>query len=241
METMLQHPSITRKNLIGSAAALGGATLLGAAALAPAAQAAETPAGETDVAALQEQVSLIADQTDELASIATIKNLIAQYAISMDDCDPDLGLAACWEDSRFIYDDYFDGTGPEFVTWAMDLHLGTFVATHHDMLSTYIRFNDDRSRAVTETRALVHIVWPPEASNGVTEKPYLAIHLNRYIDTWERRDGEWRILTRTCTGDISRYEYADAPMDLYNDGSARTRGDQRFDGFLYKMLEELED
>lgn len=227
MDTMNQHVSISRKNLIASTAALGGAAVLGS--LSGTAMASESADTSDD----------LTDRVDELESTAAIKNMIAEYSIAMDDCDPDMGYELAWDDSRFIYDDYFDGTGREFVDWSMDLHLNTFIATHHDMLSTYIRFNDDRSKAVTETRALVTIVWPAEASEGATEKPYLAIHLNRYIDTWERRDGQWKLLERTCTGDISRYQYQDAPMDLYNDGSKRTRGDNRFDGFLYKMLDEL--
>lgn len=249
--------SLDRRSFLGKAAALGvGAAatmaLAGCASNADAAGASAKPAASNDDAATTAAASANAGETEKTLadlqeqvdwqnSMITIRNQIAQYCLSMDLCDPDLGYATTWDDAPFYYANgdycYFEGTGREFVDYSMDLHMSTFLDTTHDLTVSWIQVKGDK--AVSESRGLIYIQWPAgETPTGrTTEAPYTAHHQNRYIDYWERRDGEWRVAQRYCLGDTSLYLTENGVDSVSYDSP---RGDNRTEDKLYELLKKLD-
>ncbi len=232
METMLQGADVCRKDFLGATVALGGAALVGGTAFAGIARADE--AGD-DMAA----------QFDRVVSELTIRNKVAQYTIACDECDPDAFHAIAWDDSTWIEifpGSNFEGDLQDFMDFALPLHEDTAVATHHDMMGTYVVIKGDK--AVSQTGGLCNIVWPASMAEDQTghaewTQDYASRWMNRYIFRWERRDGEWKIAYSYCVGDIGMY-YGSDGVDLFFHPD-RPVGDDRAEGELYQALAWLDE
>lgn len=248
------HPkeALDRRGFLGKAAMLGmgaasAVALAGCASNADATAGAPTAAGENADGAsagnadFERVLADLQEQVDWQNSMITIRNQIAQYCLSMDLCDPDLGYATTWDDAPFYYANgdycYFEGTGREFVDYSMDLHMSTFLDTTHDLSVSWIQVKGDK--AVSESRGLIYIQWPAgeTPTEKTTQEPYTAHHQNRYIDYWERRDGEWRVAERYCLGDTSLYFTEDGVDSVSYDSP---RGDNRTEDKLYELLKKLD-
>jgi len=97
------------------------------------------------------------------------------------------------------------------------------VATHHHLGQTLFTFSEDGLIADTETcMSAMHIVPPgypmPDTFPDRGEN-YSAVIAGRYVDRFEKRDGEWRIARRTGLYDwrefreIGEADLASAPQE----------------------------
>lgn len=217
-----------RRDFIGTAAALGlGAAVTSVAAVATAGAQEAGTVSQTDFEELNARV-------DRLASIAEIDNIIAQYSLSMDYCNPELGYDCAWPDAVFDYgggDYVFDTKG--FVDWSMETNVAIFAGSRHDMVETWHKIVGDK--AVTETRAIVTVTRRNEAGD------YQNTLLNSYLDYWERRDGVWKIAKRYLQCDAGWNTYPDSSVVVFNDGSGRPRGEDFKDSRLAELLALLDE
>jgi hypothetical protein len=123
-----------------------------------------------------------------------ITELSYLYSRACDRLDKELLTSIYWQDAT---DDHgiFKGTASDYVDWVIDFLEG-WISTHHD--NTNILIDVDGDKASGE----VH--WVGYYRFEVEGKAHDNLAVGRYIDRYEKRDGQWRIKHRTCVSDWSR-------------------------------------
>lgn len=162
----------------GMAAALAGAGAVAGTALAT------TPRASGDSA----------EQLAELAAKEAIRDQLHNYQRSMDRCDAELGYGCFWDDATITVGDYFDHVSPrDFVDSCVTGHK-TIFATSHQINNVLVEVHGDK--AGSESYALPYMLFKQEDGSFT-----MSLAAMRYLDKWEKRDGEWRIVERLVTND----------------------------------------
>jgi hypothetical protein len=148
-----------------------------------------------------------------------IREATLRYARGVDRLDTELMKSAYWPDAT---DDHgrFVGNGWEFAERVVGTH-DRWAATMHCVYNHSIEFDDD-----THARGeLYNVTYLVPRDGG----PW-SVWLGRYLDRYERRDGQWRIMHRTCVHEATTtIEHAPMAGDMSNfrTGEAdRPRGDR---------------
>jgi hypothetical protein len=130
---------------------------------------------------------------DALLAKDAITEVIHRVARGTDRLDHDLIVSGYWPDG---FDDHnsFRGGPVEFADWVLTV-LPHFQTTHHFLGQCRIQLDGDVAH--TETYCNAHHVSHPDENGAVTD---MAMGL-RYVDRFERRNGEWRIAKRICAFD----------------------------------------
>jgi len=133
---------------------------------------------------------------DELVAQQEIRDVLARYTRGVDRLDRDLVLSCYHPGAR---DDHgaFQGTAEELADWVEQV-LSYFDATMHFLGQQLIELAGDRAHSETYCVAY-HRRNARDGEEGVD----LWMGL-RYIDIFERRNGEWRIADRRCAFDWTR-------------------------------------
>lgn len=121
--------------------------------------------------------------------------------------DVELGYSVFAENSVADYGPNFQGTGREFIDWCCMVH-SYCVYTSHQVSNILIAVDDDA--AGSEAYCTAGVVSGQEGAYNCT------IVRVRYNATWERREGDWVIVKRTVSGDISFAYKTESLMDAYN-------------------------
>jgi hypothetical protein len=124
-------------------------------------------------------------EVDMLLSRAKIQDLLARYCQSLDRCDIDRLRTIFWPEATHSM---FDGSILDFPDFSMAA-LRTMDSTMHSLANCVLEF-DDSDHARSETYAIAHHEIASE--RGQT----YVVAGGRYLDRFERRDDEWRILER---------------------------------------------
>jgi ketosteroid isomerase-like protein len=143
--------------------------------------------------ALEARLRLIEDKQ-------AIHDVIVRYCRGVDRSDPDLVLAAFHDDA---IDNHFG------VVLPFREAIGTLKAARsgappsktksmHNICNVLIELDGDVARCETYVTVVVRI--PHEG------KEIDWTHAGRYVDRFERRDGEWRIAYRTVVYDLERFD-----------------------------------
>jgi hypothetical protein len=129
-----------------------------------------------------------------LADRLAIADVLARYARAIDRCDPALLAGVWWPEATCDY-----GSGPlPAAAWAEATlaALGAMLRTQHFLGQTLVTFDGATATAETYCRA-----WhEAETPSGRVEMEVGG----RYLDTLEKRDGEWRISRRRYVMDWNR-------------------------------------
>ena len=181
--------------------------------------------------------------TDEMLAKQAITEVVYRYARAIDRMDEALLRDVFHPGSR--HNHFYEGPSsdpdapstPEepgdFVSFALGL-LGTFTRTHHQLGNTLIEFTGEDSARVETYFTAFHRMRaaddPQAAANAFdTEMDYFVG--GRYIDQFERRDGEWKIVERIGMTDWTRVE---APVSLgFGDIDSRTIGKRAPHDYIY--------
>ncbi|MBS7670837.1 nuclear transport factor 2 family protein [Croceicoccus gelatinilyticus] len=138
---------------------------------------------------------------EKLLAKDAIRDLAARYMRGQDRLDADLQMGTFWPDSTTDYG-IFVGSGPDFVRFAQAL-LVEHIANQHLIGQHLIWFDeDDADMAYGEVYfyAFHRIIEDGESIDMTI--------CGRYIDRYERRDGEWRFAHRSEVNDWARKEPA---------------------------------
>jgi hypothetical protein len=142
-----------------------------------------------------------------------------------------------WELVRGCYhpdatDDHALYTGPRdgFITWLTEFMTGC-IATQHTVSNALIRLDGDNAGCESYVRAW-HLLKPDHDGAPPTELVAGA----RYVDDLHRRDGEWRIASRTVVIDWATTTVIAEPADL---GPRATRGRAGPDDVSYRALPQI--
>ena len=130
-----------------------------------------------------------------LISQNEITAVIYRLARGLDRRDKDL-LASCFFPDSTDDHGLFEGSATDFCDWVIET-LGNYERTQH--LITNINIVIDGDKASTESYFFAHHVVATETKLDV-------IAAGRYLDHFERRDGEWKIKHRKAVYDWSRKE-----------------------------------
>ena len=126
-----------------------------------------------------------------------ITEAIYRYGRSMDRLDRELGYSVFWPEAKADYhEQMFVGTGHGFVDMVMEAHL-FYHAHSHQFSNIYIHVDGDTARSETYGDVTLRRI----DENG---QCFDSRNLGRYVDRWERRAGEWRIIDRKYLHDFDQ-------------------------------------
>lgn len=121
----------------------------------------------------------------ELLDKQAILECVQRYARGVDRADADM-VASCYHDDAIDHHGSFVGSGRGLAEWAIAAHARTVRSQNHITTHT-VEIDGDSAHA--ETYYLV-VMRMPSGS--------VQLSTGRYVDRFERRDGEWRIAARLC-------------------------------------------
>ena len=127
----------------------------------------------------------MSDPLQELLDRQAIADCVHRYARGVDRHDADL-IASCYHPDAVDDHGSFVGSGREVAEWAIAAHQGivssqNHITTHHVEL--------DGHTAHGQTYFMVMTRGPTGIVSHIS---------GRYVDRFERRNGEWRIAERLC-------------------------------------------
>jgi hypothetical protein len=136
------------------------------------------------------------DQLQGLLDKQAITEVIHRYGRSMDRVDQEIGYSVFWPDAVADYhEQMFQGTGHGFIDWVLPTHLSFFASHSHRFSNILIDVAGDRARSETYVEVTLRRI----DDEG---RCFDSLNCGRYVDRWERRDGEWRIIHRRYLHDI---------------------------------------
>ncbi len=131
-------------------------------------------------------------QLRALIDKAALRDLALRYARAIDRRDIEL-LRSCYhEDAIDHHGDIFKGTREEFIAWQPGV-MAQFAVTAHYMINTDYRLDEDKAQGEIYFIAYHRLHDERESIVG-----------GRYLDHYEKRDGQWRILHRAIVWDFAR-------------------------------------
>jgi hypothetical protein len=131
---------------------------------------------------------------DDLLVRAEISDVLQRYVRGIDRVDLEQ-VAACYHPGAWDDHNQFRGSATDFVAW-LDGRLGRHAATTHFLSEPHVRLTE-ADVAQVDTYCVVHQMSPPDPSG----RPTVSVEGLRYLDRFERRDGEWRIAHRKVAVD----------------------------------------
>lgn len=166
-------------------------------------------------------MELVEAQYRQLLDKQACIELVYRFARALDRCDADLIRSVFHPDAT---DDHggFQGTADEFVTWVIGV-LQTMERTQHMIGNILIETDGDDARAESYFVAYHDLVDAQGA-------PLRTTVAGRYLDRFERRDGEWRISHRGVVFDWSASDPRSDYWDRTADGPRRFGRRDRQDG-----------
>ena len=147
----------------------------------------------------------------QLSDMEDIRQCALRYCRGVDRLDPEIMRSAYWQDAT---DDHgaFRGNAWEFVDHCMTAHL-RWRSTHHCVLNHAIELDSDGTHARGEIYNVTYLFHADDS---------LDTWHGRYLDLYEKRQGEWRILNRICVHEGTHHS-GTVPMEI--DAAAFTQGD----------------
>jgi hypothetical protein len=158
-------------------------------------------------------------QLQRLADELQIHKVLATYCRGVDRCDKAILQSAYWPDATEEHG-IFNGKAWDFAEFIVPL-IRTMKVTMHSISNTFIELDGDR--ATSETYVVAYHLMDAEGG-GQAEM----IVGGRYLDEFQRRDGEWRISKRLFVHDWNQNQAATVQWEsgLYAQLNVRGRNDR---------------
>lgn len=131
----------------------------------------------------------------DLVAKQACRDALARYARGVDRCRPDL-VRASYHDGAWDDHGGYQGDVDGFVAWVSETVMGSFQCTMHKLGNSLIEVDGDV--AWGETYAIAHHVQSAEA-----EASDLIMGV-RYLDRFERHDGDWKVAHRVMSFEWER-------------------------------------
>jgi ketosteroid isomerase-like protein len=156
----------------------------------------------------------VTPSAESLQDREAIREAMARYCRGIDRLDADLIKSAYHPDA---FDDHgpFKGKRDDFVEWIIPFLRREYVRSSHHLTTQSIEVQGDVAHA--ETYAIV--VEEKQAGDDIHQ----LIANSRYIDRFEKRDGDWRIAHRVVVTDSARTDTI-TPWQGTSPLSSMTRG-----------------
>jgi len=151
----------------------------------------------------------MADKLQLLWDRRCIEDRLAQYCRAGDTRDPALAKDCYWPEAT---DDHgiYSGNAHAFIDAAMTQGFEQILATQHFLGQVYVDVSGDRAEAESYLIACHRVSGHSDVVRAVLGETYFAQHENdggthdwiaggRWLDQFERRGEEWRIIARQAT------------------------------------------
>jgi SnoaL-like domain len=148
------------------------------------------------------------DMGDDEASKVEIKEILHRYCRAVDRADREL-FRSIYHPDAIEHHGNFEGLGLDFVDVALGRAGGVELWQHH---LTTINIDVDGDVAYSEAYYISSSVFLPDA-DGNREMWDL---FGRYVDRFERRQGEWKIAERLCVRDFRHDRVIGPPLSKEN-------------------------
>jgi hypothetical protein len=119
-----------------------------------------------------------------------IHEVVLRYCRGVDRVDRDLVRDCYWPEAVDEHGS-FTGTRDEYLAWLFDRMLPRYSMTMHFVGNVLVEVDGDH--ATSETYGVSWHRGLPERMGDDLMSAF------RYVDQMEKRDGQWRIMRRTCT------------------------------------------
>ncbi len=141
----------------------------------------------------------------QLSDIEACREAARRYCRGVDRLDAELMRSAYWPDAT---DDHgvFVGNAMEFVDRVIESHR-RWAATMHCIYNHSVELDPGGVRARGEAYNVTYLF-------GGADGPAVSTWWGRYLDAYERRSGEWRIIERVCVHEADRSEPTVEPMAI---------------------------
>lgn len=131
------------------------------------------------------------DAVEQAVAKQALHDLVVTYARGVDRADAAL-LASVFHPDAEVVTGVIDGRAPDYARDICAMVRENLKSTFHSMANEYFEVSGDR--AVGETYVVAHMISTGDA-------PQETLTGGRYLDRFERRDGQWRIAHRTFVHD----------------------------------------
>lgn len=148
-----------------------------------------------------------------------ITDRIHDYCRAMDRIDDDLGRSVFHADATADYGTMFKGTGYGFIDYVHEAH-SAMLAQNHAVGNISIRVAGDNAGSETYVTMRGRMKGEGDAVMQITS-------IGRYVDRWQKRDGEWRISERRYLHVMD--ELHTVAMAAYETAGARDRSDPSYE------------
>ncbi len=184
---------------------LGGVLALSMLARAPSAQEA-TVSTAAVIAGLQARLANLDPQVDYLKVRRDIFDVSKRYTRGADRHDKDLVRGAFWPEATVSFGSPM--SRDEYVDWEEGVLAG-YAAHQHHVTGQTVEVEGDTAHVesyviyflVPRDRTVDEVGLASLGHASTTEKTHLGS--GRYVERWERRNGEWKILVREYVEDLS--------------------------------------
>jgi hypothetical protein len=139
----------------------------------------------------------------QLCDIEAIKDVAKRYSQGIDRLDVEKLKSAYWPDATDEHGS-FVGNGHQFAAYCMTGHL-KWRSTSHCIFNHFIELNPD---GLTATGEVYNVSYLFQKDANVLDTWH-----GRYLDQYEKRESEWRMIHRVCVHEGTKTESI-VPMEL---------------------------
>jgi hypothetical protein len=122
---------------------------------------------------------------EHLADIQEMRDALTRYCRGTDRCDFELAASAFWKDSTEDHGPY-KGTSHDFLAGVMPVLREQYQALFRYITNLTVKFHGETAESESYWTAILR-----DATLDL-------IQVGRYLDRWERRNGEWKIAARVA-------------------------------------------
>jgi len=135
---------------------------------------------------------------ERIADIQEMRDALTRYCRGTDRCDLELATSAFWKDSTENHGPYV-GTSHEFLAGVMPILREQYQSLFRYITNFTVEIYGEKAESETYWVAMLR-----DATSDL-------IQAGRYVDRWERRNGEWKIAGRLAVIEWWRQD----PRNLY--------------------------
>jgi len=146
-------------------------------------------------AGLEQRVARLEEEVRDLRDREAIREVVHRYCRAVDRCDLEL-LKSCYHADGFDDHGFFAGNAHRFAEYVIPV-LEQIDSSVHAITNTRIEIQGDRAACESQW-SVIHRL---RHEKGFTD----FWHQGRYLDVFERRDGEWKILHRVTSSELDRW------------------------------------
>lgn len=159
----------------------------------------------------------------EMVEKERIREVIARFARGIDRNDVEMVRSCFHPDGTFDHGRLSQGSVEGFLT---QMESWPFLWTQHHLAQTMYELHGDV--AFTETYCMAYHRWP---ADGTSPERDMTIGL-RYLDRFEKREGDWKIVHRVLGWDWNRI---DVGVKTTDPGPEMVQGKRNKDDMVYRL------